>query len=219
MTKQQAPAVRPAPKPRAKAPSSRGQYIDFRPRRRQVVKKTAVKRELKLTVKETPPAPAAPKKEMDKPASKPVSKLVSTPVNTVPPTVNIKRATKSTIETITPAAEETKPTSPFIASVNVDKRPLSSRRIVADDTEDSSVPTVIREEDFYGEIEGPYATRRSIKQQDPHKKLKGEKGSNKSKKKEKGERKPLPIGFIVAIVLTIILGAAVGAFVYLAFFQ
>ncbi len=215
MTKQQAPAVHPASRPRAKAPSSRGQYIDFRPRQRQVVKKTAVRQDHKPIVKKAP-ATSEQKKEIVKNGHKPASTSADKPVNTVT-TISTEQVT---IETIATADKDVKsnPLSPFINSVNVDKRPLSSRRVVADNIDNSGVPTVIREEDFHGEIKSPYTTRRNIQQKDPHKKLRGEKGS-KSSRKEKGERGSLSISFIIAVILTVILGAAVGAFVYLAFFQ
>lgn len=117
--------------------------------------------------------------------------------------------------------------SPFISSVNVDKRPLSARRIVAEETY-SGAPDDIREEEFFGTPHAhsytsrreretaaptPHATRRDESYSNPLK----DKISKKTVSPAKDKLRSLIMVF--AVVLTVVLGVAVGAFIYLAFFQ
>lgn len=99
--------------------------------------------------------------------------------------------------------------SPFIPSVNVDKRPLSARRIVyEEDYDSSSAPSSIKEEDFHGNLHNTYSRRKEAKKTPtPTVVAQSPKESRSS------------AGMIIAIILTIVLGAGVGACIYLLFFQ
>ena len=145
--------------------------------------------------------------------------------------------------------------SPFIASVSVDKRPLSEgRRLVEED--DSKIPASIREENFNSPVKNVYtrrptpektaeafdplsrgagASRRHIipEDDDIEPKLRSIKSKELREKEAKigghdrdGTRiiSPKdghsgPFALIIAITLMVIFGGAVGAVIYLAFFQ
>lgn len=239
MTKQQAPAPRPAkmPKTAKVTPTNRGKYIDFRPRHsaNQLSSKSIhPRRRSQITEPENDNlinATTTPRVRHT--IRKSVTTISTTPVEPEEPLETIadfiatddEAATENYVSELAEVAElaetvasvaknETTESqkisvSPFIASVNVDKRPLSSRRIVTEEDYISSAPTTIREEDFHGEIKNAYTTRREHRDlQDPREKLRGHE-----------EKKPISPSFIIAIVLTILLGAGVGAFIYLVFFQ
>ena len=110
-------------------------------------------------------------------------------------------------ETASPSPKPAK--SPFIPSVNVDKRPLSARRIVPDDEYSSSAPDSIHEEDFHGNIHNIYTKKQEKEEEDAPTIV------SPSPKSSSGTS----IAFIIAIMLTVILGAAVGSLIFFAFFQ
>lgn len=120
--------------------------------------------------------------------------------------------------------------SPFIASVSVDKRPLSEgRRLTEDDFAFSdNAPTSIKEEDFHGPTRNVYTSRRQNRQNldfdDDEPKFKSKELLEKEEKVAPRVVSPKdghsgPFALIIAITLMVIFGGAVGAVIYLAFFQ
>lgn len=120
--------------------------------------------------------------------------------------------------------------SPFIASVSVDKRPLSEgRRLTEDDFAFSdNAPTSIKEEDFHGPTRNVYASRRQNlnfdDDFDDEPKFKSKERLEKEEKVASRVVSPKddhsgPFALIIAIALMVIFGGSVGAIIYLAFFQ
>lgn len=125
--------------------------------------------------------------------------------------------------------------SPFIASVSVDKRPLSDgrRRTEDDFAFAENAPTSIKEEEFHSPLRNVYTSRReplpnrrydNFDDDEDEPKIKLKKRREKdaksstrvvSPKEEKSSLFPL----IIAITLMVIFGGVIGAVIYLAFFQ
>ena len=124
--------------------------------------------------------------------------------------------------------------SPFIASVSVDKRPLSDgRRLTEDDYAFSeNAPTSIKEEEFHSPLRNVYTSRRepvperrrfdNLDDDEPklkskERREKEEKVSSRVVSSEEEHSSLFPL--IIAITLMVIFGGVIGAVIYLAFFQ
>jgi len=185
---------------------SRGRYMDFAPRRSSamVVERKKVVRKITITTHadhidaETQKINEALTRTV-KPQKKPVAKPVVKPASK--PALKSKERTPEEV-TMDELKSLTTNNSPFLSSVTVDKRPLSAGR----ERRGAEISS-IKEEDFVGPSHNVYAPKDEPKATKTETRIVDD-PTNHSRS----------IGLIVAVLVTIVLGAAAGAGIYLLFF-